>query len=102
MFPQYKSFESPNDEVRQIFSTIRPLYDFLQPKQLVDGILVPDVALVTGSVNFINHKLGREPVGYFLVKSTVAATLTNATSATPKTVLAVNSSANTTASLWLF
>ncbi len=66
---------------------------------LLDGFLLEDVALVSGS-NQVSHKLGRSARGYFVVSKSNASTIYD-TAKDDKFVTLVTSGA-VTVSLWVF
>lgn len=77
-------------------STLDPLLR----NQLVDGVLLTDVALVTGE-NVINHLLGRKQVGWIIVDRD-ASTAVYRSAALNDLTLTLNSSGSVTVSIWCF
>jgi Tfp pilus assembly protein FimT len=68
--------------------------------QLLDGRLITAQNLVSGD-NKVQHKLGRVPQGYIIVKRTSGATVYD-TSETDSNFLILNSSGTLTVSIWVF
>lgn len=70
---------------------------------LVKGNLLLNQKLVTGS-NVINHKLGRKLIGWFVIGKNGVADIydTQASNQLPQLTLNLTSSADVTASLWVF
>lgn len=68
---------------------------------LLDGNLLTDIDVSTTAAE-IAHGLGREPVGYFIVKSTAGVTLFDSASLTPKVTIKLTASATATCNIWIF
>lgn len=64
------------------------------------GVLLSNVVLIFGSVNNINHKLGKVPQGFFVFLQNANSVIWNGTPTS--IVLPLNVSANVTATLWVF
>ena len=68
---------------------------------LLYGNLIADVALTTGD-NTINHRLGREPLGYIIVAVDAAAVIYQVASTMPNLTLVLNSDVDCTISIYVF
>lgn len=69
---------------------------------LVQGQLLSNVSLINGTTA-INHKLGRIPLGWFLVSPLGAATVYQAAyQPNPTLTLTLTSNAAITTSIWVF
>ena len=72
---------------------------------LLDGRLVTGVALVSSGVTQVAHGLGREPLGYLVVSSSAAGVISDTISTSPALrdrFLELNTTVDTTVSLWIF
>lgn len=67
---------------------------------LLNGILLSDLSLST-TQSTVNHKLGRTPIGFFVVGNNAAAVVYSS-GASDDLNLYLKSSASCTASLWVF
>ena len=85
------------DNVAEKFST-------LEKNPIMNGVPVKQVALVAGSVNSINHKLGREPQGYYVTKKNGSSDIWDSQESNKlkDLTLDLNCSANVTVDLWIF
>lgn len=69
---------------------------------LVQGQLLSNLEITTGS-NVINHKLGRKPIGWFVVAPMGPVVLYQAAEQLlPNLLLTLTSDADVTLSLWVF
>lgn len=70
---------------------------------LVQGRLIQGQKLING-VTVVNHGLGRDLIGWFLVGINAAATIydNQASNSTPDLTLSLTSNAAVTCSLWVF
>ncbi len=67
----------------------------------MDGMLIKDYPLTSSTINTINHKLGRQALGYFIISNTVNTAIWNqAFSGDVNIVLSCSS--DTTVSIWVF
>jgi hypothetical protein len=69
----------------------------------LDGVLIPDIALVTG-VNVIQHKLGRKLRGWYITRQRASATIWDGqdTNLLPDRTLVLETSADVTVDIWAF
>jgi hypothetical protein len=77
-------------------SSINPVLS----KEIVQGTLLQNVALVTGN-NVVNHLLGRKQVGWMIADQNAAASIYRSAALNDLT-LTLNSSAPCVISLWVF
>ncbi|MBW2560705.1 MAG: hypothetical protein JRE40_07615 [Deltaproteobacteria bacterium] len=78
---------------------------FVQPleeNELLDGILIEDVAFAGAVTVDINHKLGRQPRGWILTDFTALAGTGVVRSAWDDKTISLDSSAACDLSLWVF
>ncbi len=88
--------------VAQISSKWKAALDPVLENLLVQGQLLSNISLINGSIA-INHKLGRQPQGWFLVSPLGAATVYQAAyQPNPTLTLTLTSNAAITTSLWVF
>ena len=71
---------------------------------IIDGVLLRDIELTTGSVNKIEHKLGRKLIGWMIAGQNANAVVWDSQSnnTTPNSTVDLNCSANVTINLWVF
>lgn len=66
-----KRIQSQYPEVTQLFNYIVEAMNNLITGTPLEGKLLKDVALISGSANLINHKLGRAPIGFIVTKYSI-------------------------------
>ncbi len=73
-------------------------------KPILDGVLLEDVVVTTGVVNAIPHQLGRELIGWMVVRQRASAIVwdTQDVNSNSAQTLFLNSSATVTVDLWVF
>ena len=96
----FKTISSDDPVLQRVQDNISTVVSQIVDKAVLDGVLLKDVYLTTGSVHVISHKLGREPLGYICVKKNANSTIWE--SAITSRTLSLNCSANVTVSLWVF
>lgn len=75
----------------------------LARREVIDGIFIKEVSLLSSKTNFIPHGLNRDCQGYVVVKKNANASIWDtAESVTPKKTLALKTSADVTVNLWVF
>lgn len=95
-----KKVITPDANLRQVQENIFQVFNGVIDKQVIDGVLIKDVALTTGSVTLVDHKLGRKPLGYIIVKRNANSVIWD-TNTTARNI-SLNCSANVTVNLWIF
>lgn len=79
----------------------------LQPlvkNPLLDGLLIDDITLTSGSTTVVNHGLGRKVRGYIVVKSNANVTvyIVEANQVAPEAQLVLSTTVTATISLYVF
>lgn len=103
MIPTFKKLFTERREVQQFQENVAEVLDFIGKKEILDGTILKDVAVLTSTTN-INHGLGRELIGWIIIgKSLDARVWDEQSSNDEKTrVLALKASAAVTVSIWVF
>ena len=96
---QYPIIRTNNADLNKAQDNINNTFAPLLKLPLLDGRLIQNVPLVIGN-NRIEHKLGRQPLGWLIVDQTTASIIYRAS--WDKVSLTLNSSAVCTISLWVF
>lgn len=99
----FKKVISDNQDIRKLSDN---LIEFLVPVQknnLLDGLLLKSIALASGTTS-VEHKLGRAPEGWIVVRNRAQSTIwdTQDANSMPEKTLILHSSAATTVDLWVF
>lgn len=88
--------------ISQVSSKWKAQLDPVLKNLLIQGQLLSDIAIANGST-VVNHKLGRQPVGWFLVSPKGAAAVYEAAyQPNPELTLTLTSNAAITSSIWVF
>ncbi len=95
------SFNTSDRILAQMQSQWGALIDPVLKNPLVQGRLVEDVVLTTGS-NTVNHLLARNYQGWLIVDRNAAATVYSTPSTMPDKTLILVASAPITLKLWVF
>lgn len=74
----------------------------LQASQIINGQVLKGVSLTTGQDNIVNHRLGRELVGYIVIKKNANADVWDSSTLTPALTVVLQTSANCTVDLYVF
>lgn len=65
---RFKKIPSNDNTVKQLQNNVEEAINPIINSPVVDGVLVRDVCLQALKANLIEHKLGRKPLGYFIVR----------------------------------
>lgn len=104
MLKQVKKISSDIREVNQLQENVEQVLSPIIDKEILDGILIKDVQLVTGQDNIVSHLLGRDLVGWIVTRQKSNAVVWDSqdSSTSKSRTLTLNCSANVTISLWVF
>ena len=96
-FPMARVFNSAQDHVE---SVIDPVLN----SAIIDGVIVEDVDLVVGSFTSVEHKLGRKPRGYLVIRKSAAQTVYEDVGDydNRKLFIKLRASGTVTVNLWVF
>jgi hypothetical protein len=93
-----KTVRSGNYNIDKTQDNLAQYFKRLQGLFLLDGILHKEIEINTTFA--LEHKLGRVPIGYLVIKKDSAASIYNGE--ITSTLLNFSSSANVTADIWVF
>jgi len=90
-------FNTAQDHVE---SVINPVLDSV----IIDGVILEDIDLVSGSFTSVEHKLGRKPRGYLVIRKSAAQTVYEEVGDydSRKLFLKLRASGTVTVNLWVF
>ena len=96
-FPMARVFNSAQDHVE---SVINPVLD----SAVIDGVILEDIDLVSGSFTSVEHKLGRKPRGYLVIRKSAAETVYEDVGDydNRKLFIKLRASGSVTVNLWVF
>lgn len=98
-----KRIAATNNEVARLQSNLEVWAQSVKLDGVNDGILLRDIALTAGATNLVEHRLNREPRGYFAMpkSSSIIWSLQDDNVFKTKS-LALDCSADVIADLWVF
>lgn len=102
-FKDFKKVANANDDTMKLQERLQEFFKAIQNCPLLDGVLLTNVELTTG-LNSVPHKLGRELIGWIVVRPRADARLWDSQDDNifKTKTLALNASADTTVDLWVF
>ena len=100
----FKKVANANEDTSKLQERLDEYFAPLTSSVVIDGVLLKNISLGSGSVNEISHKLGRELIGWVVVRQRGNAQVWDTQDAnTLKTkTLWLNTSANVSIDLWVF
>jgi hypothetical protein len=96
-FPMARVFNTAQDHVE---SVINPVLN----SAIIDGVILEDIDLVMGSFTSVEHKLGRKPRGYLVIRKSAAETVYEEAGDydNRKLFIKLRASGSVTVNLWVF
>jgi hypothetical protein len=80
---------------------IKSILDPVLSKEIIQGQLLSGLTVVSG-INVINHKLGRNPIGWFIVDATASVTAYRSGNINSTNITLTFSAGASSVSLWVF
>ena len=96
-FPMARVFNTAQDHVE---SVINPVLN----SAIIDGVILEDIDLVSTGFTSIEHKLGRKPRGYLVIRKSAAQTVYEEAGDydNRKLFIKLRASGTVTVNLWVF
>lgn len=98
----FRRVRTEDGDIKQLQDAVANTLQTITQREILDGVLLTDIYVATGAARDIEHKLGRKPRGYVVVKRDAESEIWDSESDLPNSFLSLNSSANVTISLWVF
>jgi hypothetical protein len=78
--------------------------DTITSIEMLDGVRIENIKLLSGIDNLISHKLNRIPLGYIILRKRASSDIwdTQDSNKSPSKTLILNCSANVTIDIWIF
>lgn len=104
MIKAFKTIRTDNENLDEVQDNVQDVLTPIIRSQIIDGIVLKDISLDSSVDNVINHKLGRIPTGWFLIRKRAQADIWDIqdSNRTPSRTLVLKSSANVVVDLWIF
>lgn len=102
-FRKFKKLKIPDQLISRVQDNVDTAINALPSIQIIQGQLLTNIKLVNGT-NIIEHKLGRELIGWFTTRLRGAAQIYDEqdTNRSSNLTLILNSNINVTVDLWVF
>jgi hypothetical protein len=103
-FRDFKAVANSNTDTAKLQARLVEFFTPIQNCDLIDGVRLVSITLTAGSENAIDHKLGRELLGWIMVRNRANATVWDTQDANKfkDKTLSLNTSADTVVDLWVF
>jgi hypothetical protein len=92
--------QSNNPDIVQLQSAMNDQFAQLRQIDILNGLRLTSIALTSAAVTNVNHKLGRQALGYFVTSASAGALIWNDT--LTESVIPLHTSADITVDLWVF
>lgn len=99
---RFKQIKSADYELMKVQDNVNSALIPVLTAQIIDGQVLKGITLVSGVDNTVNHRLGRDLVGYIVIRKNANAAVWDSTSATPALTLILQTSVNCTVDLYVF
>lgn len=102
--PRYRPEFSYNADVQNVSRAVNDVLEPLQLIPLIQGELLTDITITSGTPLEVSHQLGRRIQGWAVVRQNAQADIwdTPGSASAEKTRITLNASATVTVSLWVF
>jgi hypothetical protein len=103
-FKALKTIGASTTELTKMQSNVSSFIEQFADAQILDGVLIRNIELVSGSVNKVKHKLGRKLIGWIVVRKNANSNVWDSQSTNELQTKTINleCSANVTVDLWVF
>lgn len=100
----FKKIDAKDREVKQVQENVEQFAKYVLNFTPLDGVLVKDICLEAGVSNEIKHKLGRKPLGWFIVRKRADSRIWDLqdTNPQPTTSLSIACSHAVQVDIWIF
>lgn len=104
MLPPFRKVRVNDSGLTKVQDSLATVFGAVLAKEIIDGNLLENVALVSGSTNLVEHKLGKPVSGYIVVKrnSNQAVWDSEGSNTKKNNYLQLEASGSVTVSLWVF
>ncbi len=98
----FRRIRTDREDIKQLQDATAETFKTVVSREVLDGQLISGLSLVSGSLQRVEHKLGRAPRGYIVTSRSANSVVWDSESTLPSKYLELNVSANVTLSLWVF
>jgi hypothetical protein len=103
VLPKFKTFNASNVELNRLQDNVADGFNTVLNAQILDFNIVTKQALKVGD-NVVDHKLGRAPLGWFIVRKRGAGNFYDKqdSNSTPASNIVINSDSAVTVDIYFF
>jgi len=100
----YKTLITDNETLNRVQDRVSEALTAIQLSDIIDGVKLENVELLTGQVNSVNHKLGRKLRGWFITRKRALSDVWDNQDAnnSPTKTLQLSCTQNVVVDLWVF
>ena len=100
----FKKIQSENKDLNKVQSNIEQLMEPFLNSEVINGVLIKNISLNASITNQVNHKLGRKPLGWIIVRQRANSIIWDSQDTNTKAnrTLELSCSNNVTIDLWIF
>lgn len=98
----FRRIRTDNSDIQKLQDSTDETFRSFQKKEILEGRLLEDVAIVSGTAKIVQHKMGRALRGWIIAGKDADARVWETPSTTPRSSLILNASANVTVNIWVF
>jgi hypothetical protein len=102
MIPQLKKIKTDDIDLRFLQDAVNETLNMIVRREILDGKLIKNIALTTGTPKTVDHGLGRVVQGWIAVRKSANANIWDTKTQLEERFLVLNSSANVNIDLWVF
>jgi len=104
MFKKFKKLEIPDELLSRVQDNVDTAINQLPNTQIINGVLLKGISLDSAITNQISHKLGRNLIGWQIIRIRGNATVWDSQDSNnrPDVLLALNCSSDVQVDLWVF
>ena len=104
MIRAFRKIRAKEFELNQVQDSIEQTFKSVLSVPLLNGVLIRSINLTSGTTNRIEHKLGRNLIGYLVLRKDAPATIydTKSSAVSDKDFLLLSTTQNTTIDIWVF
>jgi len=101
---RFKKILTKDNDLNQVQKNVEQAINPIINSPIVDGVLIKDACLDPTTVTLVQHKLGRKPLGWIVVRKPADARIWDVQNSNqnPTTTLALVASHAITVDLWIF
>jgi len=104
MIKKTRTINTKDLDLSKVQDNLTYAIDTIGSKEIIDGIVLKNINLLSSGPNVINHKLGRGLVGWYIIRKRANSDIWDSqdTNPTQAISLILNCTNNVTVDIWVF